>query len=188
MNSSFIHFHSIPLDVANYTHQWIVFSVVLRICFVTDWTESVALRACPSLVEKMRSVLWKIDSPNVNVCLDSKGMPISSARFVSLMSKTCHGSISTLSKSTIYELICVPLASGSLTGGCRNDEECPQTQACISRSCTNPCTSCGVNAVCEVKRHRAVCQCPEGFEGNPMIGCRGTRIKPFTFYLSSSNY
>ena len=54
--------------------------------------------------------------------------------------------------------------------GCKSDEECPLTQACISRECRDPC-NCGRNADCTVVNHRPICRCKAGFEGNPHIAC-----------------
>jgi hypothetical protein len=58
--------------------------------------------------------------------------------------------------------------------GCNSDLECPLTQACISRSCQNPCIyeQCGSEAVCEPTNHRARCVCPPGYLGDPRVACR----------------
>lgn len=30
---------------------------------------------------------------------------------------------------------------------------------------------CGQNAVCQGRGHRPFCECPQGFEGDPLAGC-----------------
>ncbi|VEN46223.1 unnamed protein product [Callosobruchus maculatus] len=58
--------------------------------------------------------------------------------------------------------------------GCRSDSECPPTQACINKECTDPCsfTSCGLNALCRAdSNHRARCYCPDNFRGDPLVRC-----------------
>lgn len=58
--------------------------------------------------------------------------------------------------------------------GCRADSDCPSTQACINRECTDPCsfTQCGLNALCRADtNHKARCYCPDSFRGNPLVRC-----------------
>lgn len=58
--------------------------------------------------------------------------------------------------------------------GCRADSDCPPTQACINRECTDPCsyTQCGLNALCRAdSNHKARCYCPDSFRGNPLVRC-----------------
>ena len=56
---------------------------------------------------------------------------------------------------------------------CTSDPECPQHLACIQEKCQNPCftESCGINAECKVKNHRAFCVCLFGYEGDPYTIC-----------------
>ena len=58
--------------------------------------------------------------------------------------------------------------------GCKSDDECPLTQACIQRECQDPCPyeQCGIKAFCTVNRHRAKCQCPPGHKGSPYVECK----------------
>lgn len=40
--------------------------------------------------------------------------------------------------------------------------------------CENPChfhEACAKSAMCHVKMHRPICQCPKGHEGNPALNC-----------------
>lgn len=54
--------------------------------------------------------------------------------------------------------------------GCRSDNECANTEACVNGKCASPCR-CGVNAICDVINHRASCKCLQGYTGNPLLGC-----------------
>ena len=54
--------------------------------------------------------------------------------------------------------------------GCQSNDDCLQTLACFNRDCVDPC-NCGTNAQCYVNNHKPVCYCPEGFTGNPEVGC-----------------
>ena len=56
---------------------------------------------------------------------------------------------------------------------CLSDPECPNHLACIQEKCQNPCFthSCGQNAECKVKNHRALCVCLYGFVGDPYTLC-----------------
>ena len=61
--------------------------------------------------------------------------------------------------------------------GCKRDDECPLTQACLGRKpkeCQDPCRyeQCGINARCEAKNHRARCICPPQHTGDPYRQCR----------------
>lgn len=59
--------------------------------------------------------------------------------------------------------------------GCRSHNDCPNDQACVSGQCHNPCTTpkfpCGTNAQCRVSEHRAICLCPDGYQGEPSQIC-----------------
>lgn len=60
--------------------------------------------------------------------------------------------------------------SGLCIVGCRSDKNCPQNQACLNNRCDDPCANketCGPNAQCFCKNHKATCECPKGFVGNP---------------------
>ena len=61
-----------------------------------------------------------------------------------------------------------------LLAGCKSDDECPLTQACINRECQDPCIyeRCGTNAECSVNRHIPKCTCLPGYRGDPYQICR----------------
>lgn len=63
-----------------------------------------------------------------------------------------------------------PYIECSKIQGCRRDSECSSSEACINGQCDSPCR-CGVSALCEVINHRPVCRCPNGYSGDPNIGC-----------------
>jgi hypothetical protein len=55
--------------------------------------------------------------------------------------------------------------------GCESDDECSESTSCINGQCRDPC-NCGIGAKCQVIRHRPICSCMEGYEGNPNIRCQ----------------
>ena len=65
---------------------------------------------------------------------------------------------------------------------CTTDPECPEHLACIREKCQDPCQthSCGVNAECKVKRHRAFCVCLIGYEGDPYTICEERKHVEFS--------
>ena len=72
---------------------------------------------------------------------------------------------------------CKPGFFGSPESGCRpectTNSDCVPVKACINRKCVDPCPgACGSNAKCSTQNHAPLCRCPDGYEGNPVIGCR----------------
>ena len=61
---------------------------------------------------------------------------------------------------------------------CTTDPECPDHLACIREKCQNPChtTTCGINAECKAKNHRAICICLIGYVGDPYTVCEERKI------------
>lgn len=53
---------------------------------------------------------------------------------------------------------------------CTTDANCPSTMACFTGNCRNPCLmaiiKCDVNKKCEVRRHKPMCVCKNGFSVN----------------------
>lgn len=73
--------------------------------------------------------------------------------------------------------------------GCRNNDDCSGQHSCINRQCVPVCaadgSSCGLQAKCFGNNHRAICECPPGFMGNPkvactLVGCRSNSECPST--------
>jgi len=58
-------------------------------------------------------------------------------------------------------------------GDCDYDRDCPALLACFDYNCGDPCRpgTCGSGALCQVRNHRPVCSCPEGFRGDPLVAC-----------------
>lgn len=78
---------------------------------------------------------------------------------------------------------CVPVQPDQ--PGCRIDDECSDSDKCISGTCILACRveQCGVNAQCLSKSHRAICTCAPGYEGNPHIECSPSKpCLKFNFY------
>lgn len=44
---------------------------------------------------------------------------------------------------------------------------------------TDPCTVsyCGTNAQCRTSNHQALCSCPPGLDGNPIVKCESLELK-----------
>merc|ERR1711973_258561 len=57
-------------------------------------------------------------------------------------------------------------------GDCEYDSDCASSLACFDFNCRDPCIgTCGRNANCEVRNHRPICSCPQGFTGDPLAAC-----------------
>lgn len=73
---------------------------------------------------------------------------------------------------------------------CTINEECPGNLACQNEKCRDPCPgACGSFSTCTVIKHRPVCQCLDGYTGDPFTTC--TFIVPckiFTFLFLLSNW
>ena len=56
---------------------------------------------------------------------------------------------------------------------CITDDDCPYDKQCKDKECKDPCLSilCGSRAECKAEYHKAVCFCPRGMQGNPLISC-----------------
>ena len=56
---------------------------------------------------------------------------------------------------------------------CITDDDCPYDKQCKNKECRDPCLSilCGNRAECKAEYHKAVCFCPRGMQGNPLISC-----------------
>ncbi|KAK9880681.1 hypothetical protein WA026_011917 [Henosepilachna vigintioctopunctata] len=57
---------------------------------------------------------------------------------------------------------------------CNNDHDCPKTLSCVRGICVDLCLAghkCGINAVCQMRQHKAICICEAGLTGDPLIKC-----------------
>lgn len=75
---------------------------------------------------------------------------------------------------------------------CTIDPDCANTLACIGQKCKDPCVfnnQCGINAICEVRTHRATCICPPGYEGDAYQKCTPIRERKCMIIISENfNY
>jgi hypothetical protein len=56
---------------------------------------------------------------------------------------------------------------------CVVNSECSSQYACINQKCADPCAgSCGANSECRVANHIPICNCEQGYEGDPFVACR----------------
>lgn len=61
---------------------------------------------------------------------------------------------------------------------CTISSECPMDKTCAKHRCVDPCiNTCGVNAICQVVSHMAVCTCPSRTTGNAFIQCNSVKGK-----------
>lgn len=72
---------------------------------------------------------------------------------------------------------CLPGFLGQPIQGCRHeceaDSQCGPQEHCENFKCVAACAQCGKGAECiRVSSHRAVCQCPKNYIGNPYTECR----------------
>lgn len=84
---------------------------------------------------------------------------------------------------------CLPDFHGDPQFGCNPEcilnSDCPVNKACLNRHCVDPCTNgniCGLQAICQVRDHSAICICPEGYMGNPFQQCFSTPIANYPSY------
>lgn len=73
---------------------------------------------------------------------------------------------------------------------CESDTECLDSEACYMGQCENLCsfaTVCAPNAKCHVIKHRPVCSCPPGYEGNPATKCYQPKLCK-TNHITNSIY
>ena len=56
---------------------------------------------------------------------------------------------------------------------CVTSSECANHLACINRHCKDPCANgvCGQNAECHVVSHTPICECLNGYVGDPFVQC-----------------
>lgn len=55
---------------------------------------------------------------------------------------------------------------------CLLNSECDDSKACVSHTCEDPChNTCGINSVCRVQSHTAICSCMEGYYGDALVQC-----------------
>lgn len=70
---------------------------------------------------------------------------------------------------------CLPKYTGSPPNcrpECSINAECPSNKACIKEKCQDPCPgSCGIGSICNVLNHVPICQCSDGFTGDPFVSC-----------------
>lgn len=122
----------------------------------------------------------------VNQCKCSNGFKLINTQCVNInecVNNPCHPSAQCLDSYGSFKCVCPTGAIGDpyqtgcmLPNQCRRDAQCEQSLACIKGKCSNPCntTSCGINAICSVNKHRMSCICENGYLGNPFdkkIGC-----------------
>lgn len=74
---------------------------------------------------------------------------------------------------------------------CESDTECLDSEACYMGQCENLCsfaTVCAPNAKCNVIKHRPVCSCPPGYEGNPATKCYQPKLCKTNLITNLINY
>ena len=61
-----------------------------------------------------------------------------------------------------------------VSAGCKSDNECSYSEACINRECQDPCPyeRCGTNAICSTQVHQPKCSCLPGYDGDPYVQCK----------------
>lgn len=55
---------------------------------------------------------------------------------------------------------------------CVLNSDCSKTKACVNNKCVDPCPGvCGINAECHANNHIPICNCLNGYTGNPSAMC-----------------
>src|SRR5690349_11750052 len=68
---------------------------------------------------------------------------------------------------------------------CTINQDCPSNRACFNQKCADPCVgSCGFNAICNVQNHQPICNCFDGYEGDPYSGCNVKQCEYLDFSFS----
>lgn len=75
-----------------------------------------------------------------------------------------------------YSCLCMPNMIGSPPNchpECESNSDCADHMTCMDLQCKDPCAteSCGELAICHVKMHMPVCECPKYFIGDPFVKC-----------------
>lgn len=71
-----------------------------------------------------------------------------------------------------------------LPGGpeCEVNDDCPDHKYCDqqSKTCADPCltTQCGIDAFCNATNHQGICQCINGYSGEPTVICKESKKLP----------
>lgn len=76
----------------------------------------------------------------------------------------------------VLACVCLKDYYGDPLIGCRPEcvinPDCPSDKACANLKCVNPCLgACGVNALCQVVNHVAVCYCQPDYTGDALVAC-----------------
>ena len=89
--------------------------------------------------------------------------------------------------------VCLPGYVGDPYEDCRPEcvvnTDCSKTKACVFNKCSDPCIgTCGINSLCEVVNHEAVCFCPPNHTGSPFVSCDPISKSEFYFLLQSFHF
>ncbi|CAH1735697.1 unnamed protein product [Chironomus riparius] len=65
------------------------------------------------------------------------------------------------------------------TPECRVNTDCTTDKVCFSFKCTNICNDvCSFNSDCKIVNHAIICNCKEGFVGDPYsLGCKQSQVE-----------
>lgn len=103
--------------------------------------------------------LEKVEIPSGNPCVPTPCGPNSQCRVINTQA-VCS---------------CLPNYIGRAPNcrpECLINAECSGNLACQNERCIDPCRgSCGSFTVCTTIKHTPVCQCTEGYSGDPFRGC-----------------
>lgn len=120
------------------------------------------------------------DCPNEKACINRQCLEVCSVRGACGENALCHPVLHNVRCSCPEchtgspEISCLPDPKCEVTHphlsdpiACGSNSDCPFTMSCLSDRCQNPCLSgtikCDINKKCEVRRHRAMCVCKNGF-------------------------
>merc|ERR1712032_700445 len=110
-------------------------------------------------------------SPTQTPSRGAKRSPTHATQARAVRTRNASGTVITPTASAHRATRATP--SSSKKGECEYDHDCDHQLACFDFKCRDPCIgTCGQLAECQVRDHRPICSCPQGYTGDPLTACK----------------